>query len=89
MIMMQVDIFLRLFFTEGSLTNVTTVQAPLSISKDMPVIGGVVSLASTLPANTAVTGICVFMIEKIVSSSRTCKRTLVCLLLAKIFGLNR
>nr|XP_055027739.1 zinc finger MYM-type protein 4 isoform X5 [Misgurnus anguillicaudatus] len=34
----------------------TTVQAPLSISKDMPVIGGVVSLASTLPGNTAVTG---------------------------------
>ncbi|KAA0710947.1 Zinc finger MYM-type protein 4 [Triplophysa tibetana] len=40
----------------STLTNLTTVQAPLSISKDMPVIGGVVSLASTLPGNTAVTG---------------------------------
>lgn len=39
------------------MSNTTTVQAPLSLSKDMPVIGGVVSLASTLPGNTALTGI--------------------------------
>ncbi|TSK72189.1 Zinc finger MYM-type protein 4 [Bagarius yarrelli] len=34
----------------------TTAQAPLSLSKDVPVIGGVVSLASALAGNTALTG---------------------------------
>ncbi|XP_059374636.1 zinc finger MYM-type protein 4-like isoform X1 [Carassius carassius] len=42
--------------SNGAVSNTTTVQAPLSLSKDMPVIGGVVSLASTLPGNTALTG---------------------------------
>uniref|UniRef100_A0A673HU98 Zinc finger MYM-type protein 4-like n=1 Tax=Sinocyclocheilus rhinocerous TaxID=307959 RepID=A0A673HU98_9TELE len=42
--------------SNGTVSNTTTVQAPLSLSKDMPVIGGVVSLASTLPGNTALTG---------------------------------
>ncbi|RXN08835.1 zinc finger MYM-type 4-like protein [Labeo rohita] len=42
--------------SNGTASNTTTVQAPLSLSKDMPVIGGVVSLASTLPGNTALTG---------------------------------
>lgn len=38
-------------------TNAATIaQAPLSLSKDMPVIGGVVSLASALAGNTALTG---------------------------------
>ncbi|XP_077095202.1 zinc finger MYM-type protein 4 isoform X2 [Siphateles boraxobius] len=42
--------------SNGTVSNTNTVQAPLSLSKDMPVIGGVVSLASTLPGNTALTG---------------------------------
>lgn len=42
--------------SNGTASNTTTVQAPLSLSKNMPVIGGVVSLASTLPGNTALTG---------------------------------
>ncbi|XP_051502519.1 zinc finger MYM-type protein 4-like isoform X1 [Myxocyprinus asiaticus] len=42
--------------SNGTVSTSTTVQAPLSLSKDMPVIGGVVSLASTLPGNTALTG---------------------------------
>ncbi|XP_052001833.1 zinc finger MYM-type protein 4-like isoform X2 [Xyrauchen texanus] len=42
--------------SNGNLSTATTVQAPLSLSKDMPIIGGVVSLASTLPGNTALTG---------------------------------
>ncbi|XP_049319649.1 uncharacterized protein si:ch211-266o15.1 isoform X3 [Astyanax mexicanus] len=37
-------------------TAATAAQAPLSLSKDMPVIGGVVSLASALAGNTALTG---------------------------------
>lgn len=42
--------------TPGINTAATTAQAPLSLSKDMPVIGGVVSLASALTGNTALTG---------------------------------
>ncbi|XP_047677661.1 zinc finger MYM-type protein 4 isoform X2 [Tachysurus fulvidraco] len=42
--------------SNGINTAVTPAQAPLSLSKDMPVIGGVVSLASALAANTALTG---------------------------------
>ncbi|MCJ8737164.1 hypothetical protein PDJAM_G00020830 [Pangasius djambal] len=42
--------------SNGINTAATTAQAPLSLSKDMPVIGGVVSLASALAGNTALTG---------------------------------
>ncbi|XP_017331360.1 zinc finger MYM-type protein 4 isoform X4 [Ictalurus punctatus] len=42
--------------SNGINTAATTAQAPLSLSKDMPVIGGVVSLASALTGNTALTG---------------------------------
>ncbi|XP_072545089.1 zinc finger MYM-type protein 4 isoform X2 [Salminus brasiliensis] len=42
--------------SNGITTAATAAQAPLSLSKDMPVIGGVVSLASALAGNTALTG---------------------------------
>ncbi|XP_017577085.1 zinc finger MYM-type protein 4 isoform X3 [Pygocentrus nattereri] len=42
--------------SNGITTSATAAQAPLSLSKDMPVIGGVVSLASALAGNTALTG---------------------------------
>ncbi|KAI5610799.1 zinc finger MYM-type protein 4-like isoform X3 [Silurus asotus] len=42
--------------SNGINTAPTTAQAPLSLSKDMPVIGGIVSLASALAGNTALTG---------------------------------